>query len=226
MRRQWHLEVGVATAFVLIFMGASVAEVVLVAGITGVFIQSFSVRDDTTYSFSAQAATVSARSATAEHLATVGSGDGARATNNLTADHTIGFAYRHQGRAPPARRQAERGHPAKDKEQQKLLRASAISSLGDTAIRLALSRKICRCLRLLMVFLSRFRTFGGFVMIPQIETDVVDVHHWLTHQAFADGAVCSQTARPRPHYGHFHRLQGCRMDRCRSPRLEPFSRHS
>src|SRR4030095_16454539 len=44
MQRQWHLEVGVATAFVLIFMGASVAEVVLFAGITGVFIQSFRVR--------------------------------------------------------------------------------------------------------------------------------------------------------------------------------------
>ena len=33
---------------------------------------------------------------------------------------------------------------------------------------------------------------GGFVMIPQIETDVVDVHRWLSHQAFADGVVFGQ----------------------------------
>src|SRR5215510_6076897 len=44
MQHQWHLELGVVTAFVLIFMGASVAEVVLLAGIAGVFIQSFKVR--------------------------------------------------------------------------------------------------------------------------------------------------------------------------------------
>jgi chromate transport protein ChrA len=44
MSRQWHLELGIATAFVLIFMGASVAEVVLLAGMFGIFVQSFKVR--------------------------------------------------------------------------------------------------------------------------------------------------------------------------------------
>jgi chromate transporter len=29
-------------------------------------------------------------------------------------------------------------------------------------------------------------------MIPQIETDVVEVHQWLTHQAFADGMAFGQ----------------------------------
>jgi putative chromate ion transporter len=33
---------------------------------------------------------------------------------------------------------------------------------------------------------------GGFVMIPQIEADVVDINHWLTRDEFADGMAFGQ----------------------------------
>jgi len=33
---------------------------------------------------------------------------------------------------------------------------------------------------------------GGCVMIPQIELEVVDSHHWLTHQEFADATALGQ----------------------------------
>src|SRR5262249_24114899 len=33
---------------------------------------------------------------------------------------------------------------------------------------------------------------GGYVMIPQIETDVVDVYRWMDHQTFADGMAFGQ----------------------------------
>ena len=33
---------------------------------------------------------------------------------------------------------------------------------------------------------------GGFVMIPEIENEVVSSHHWLTHQEFADAAALGQ----------------------------------
>src|SRR4030095_3711124 len=36
-------------------------------------------------------------------------------------------------------------------------------------------------------------TFGvGFVMIPEIENEVVNSHHWLTHQEFADATALGQ----------------------------------
>ena len=41
MQRQWHLEMGVAVGFMLIFTSTSIAEVVLLAGMLGIFIQSF-----------------------------------------------------------------------------------------------------------------------------------------------------------------------------------------
>lgn len=33
---------------------------------------------------------------------------------------------------------------------------------------------------------------GGYVMVPQIETDVVEVHKWMDHQTFADGVAFGQ----------------------------------
>jgi chromate transporter len=33
---------------------------------------------------------------------------------------------------------------------------------------------------------------GGFVMIPEIENEVVSAHHWLTHQEFADATALGQ----------------------------------
>src|SRR4030095_16777816 len=33
---------------------------------------------------------------------------------------------------------------------------------------------------------------GGYVMIPLIESEVVDKHHWLTHQEFADATALGQ----------------------------------
>src|SRR6185436_9143865 len=44
MQRQWHLELGVAAGFVLVFTNTTVTEVVLLAGLIAVFIQSFKVR--------------------------------------------------------------------------------------------------------------------------------------------------------------------------------------
>ena len=33
---------------------------------------------------------------------------------------------------------------------------------------------------------------GGFVMIPLIEAEAVNSHHWLTHQEFADATALGQ----------------------------------
>jgi chromate transporter len=33
---------------------------------------------------------------------------------------------------------------------------------------------------------------GGLVMLPLIESEVVNTHHWLTHQEFADAAALGQ----------------------------------
>ena len=51
MQRQWHLEMGVAVGFLLIFTSTSIAEVVLLAGMLGIFIQSFKKMDNRSICF-------------------------------------------------------------------------------------------------------------------------------------------------------------------------------
>jgi chromate transporter len=196
MQRQWHLEVGVATAFVLIFMGATVAEVVLLAGITGIFIQSFKVRarHRLRQQLSKQRQSGS-RTATATHQARQSAAEAIAQTNNLTADHTINTSLpdnsgerraqveEKQSKVPSAKAQPE------EAQSTPRLQAWTIPLFA-----LPLLAKLVAVWELVMVFLRVGSvTFGGgFVMIPQIETDVVDVHHWLSHQAFADGVVFGQ----------------------------------
>jgi chromate transporter len=54
--------------------------------------------------------------------------------------------------------------------------------------------KMVKVWHLVMIFL-RIGTItfgGGYVMVPQIETDVVEVNKWMDHQTFADGVAFGQ----------------------------------
>lgn len=54
--------------------------------------------------------------------------------------------------------------------------------------------KMIKVWHLIMIFLRVGTvTFGGgYVMVPQIETDVVEVNKWMDHQTFADGVAFGQ----------------------------------
>ena len=196
MQHQWHLEVGVATAFVLIFMGASVAEVVLVAGITGVFIQSFRVRGRHRLRLQLRKQRQSGgRTAAATQQARQSAAEAIAQTNNLTADHTISASLPDNSdeRSPQIEENHNEGSsPAAQAEEVQNTRRLQAWTIPLFA--LPFLAKFVAVWELLMVFLRVGSvTFGGgFVMIPQIETDVVDVHRWLSHQAFADGVVFGQ----------------------------------
>ena len=68
------------------------------------------------------------------------------------------------------------------------------SSRAIFLIALPLVAKVGLALSLAFIFLRIGAvTFGGgFVMIPQIEAEVVSSHHWLTHQEFADATALGQ----------------------------------
>jgi chromate transporter len=195
MSRQWHLEVGVATAFVLIFMGASVAEVVLLAGITGIFVQSFNVRARHRLRLQFRKRRQSgARTAAAMQQARQSAAETIAQTNNLTADHTINTSLP-DNRGDHRSEEGKKAEGDSDKGQREKAESPRYLQAWATPLfALPFLAKFLAIWELLMVFLRVGSvTFGGgFVMIPQIETDVVDVHHWLSHQAFADGVVFGQ----------------------------------
>jgi len=69
-----------------------------------------------------------------------------------------------------------------------------LRSIGVFALAMPILAKLGLLLTLAIIFLRMGAiTFGGgFVMIPQIESEVVNTHHWLTHQEFADATALGQ----------------------------------
>ena len=158
MQRQWHLELGVGVAFLLIFTNITVAEVVLLAGLIGVFIQSFKVR---------------ARHRVRRRLRLQRQAEEVASPETVTATH----------------------EESTEQNAQRSLFSIAWPLLAVLLFSFStILDKFVVIWQLMTIFLRVGTvTFGGgFVMIPQIETDVVEVHGWLSRQAFADGMAFGQ----------------------------------
>ena len=210
MQRQWHLELGVTAGFFLIFTDTTVAEVVLMAGMIGIFIESFKVRvrHRARQQLRKQRQT-GARTAVAEQQARQHAAEIIAQPDDLGADYEVEVSL------PPTKPETA------EKQSESVEQPTTLEETSSSATKPEkpdstrgtgrLHSFALPCLLLLFVawpFISQFVvvwkliviflrvgtvTFGGgFVMIPQIEADVVQINHWLTHQAFADGMAFGQ----------------------------------
>ena len=243
MQQQWHLELGVAAGFMLIFTATTIAEVVLIAGVVGIFIQFYKTRarQQIRQKISKERqATV--REVAMEQQARQHAADLIDSKDKLAGEYKVEVSLptkpadgdkeeKRPSKAFPkpelpveaagdgqlAEKLAD-GHAAEDGHApflpiagkkgvtQKLPKLpSKLNSFVWLALLpflpalfllnwSAMLSKLLTVWKLAMIF---FRvgtvTFGGgFVMIPQIETDIVEVHHWMDHQTFADGMAFGQ----------------------------------
>jgi len=240
MQQQWHLELGVAAGFMLIFTSTTIAEAVLLAGTVGIFIQFYKTR---THQQAKQnprkERQTSVRSAALEQQARQHAADLIENADTLTDDYKVEVALpaKSGGEGEKEERRPSKAFPkptiaSEDKPDEKLpikeinevkeekpesepppllpiagpksekkgvtskLRGFAPMALLPLLPLLAwpVLAKLVTVWKLVMIFLRVGTvTFGGgFVMIPQIETDIVEVHRWMTHQAFADGMAFGQ----------------------------------
>ena len=72
--------------------------------------------------------------------------------------------------------------------------STILRSVGALALAMPLFLKLGLLITLASMFLRMGSvTFGGgLVMLPLMESEVVNTHHWLTHQEFADAAALGQ----------------------------------
>ncbi|MBI1764704.1 MAG: chromate transporter [Acidobacteria bacterium] len=201
MQRQWHLELGVAAGFVLIFTDTTVAEVVLLAGLIGVFIQSFRGRVRQRWRRQARKEKqAEGRSAVAQQQARQHAAEMIEHPDQLTDDYKVEVSLPPQEAEPPKERPTSdrpTNDPVKPPAEKKSTTGKLVSFVPFAALPLLawpILSKLVAVWHLASIFLRVGSvTFGGgFVMIPQIETDVVNVHQWMTHQAFADGMAFGQ----------------------------------
>lgn len=210
VQQQWHLELGVAVAFLLIFTQTTVVEVVLLAGITGFIIKSYKsrlrhrVRQQLRKERQAQVRSMAAEQQARQHAAEM-----MDHPDRLTGDYQVEATL--TGRPPipkdlaapaqidenPPPDQAPPRPPLGGKTGvTRKLRSFAPLALLPLLPLLAwpVLSTMVKVWQLVTIFL-RVGTItfgGGFVMIPQIEMDVCEVHRWMDHRTFADGMAFGQ----------------------------------
>jgi chromate transporter len=187
--KPWQWLIAVVACVVVAFFSATVLEVVLAAGLVGIFIDSFAEKQ----------------------LQKLGQLRGVRSRRKRIAarmilqrrrrrDTRFVGGYLTRAMADERVRQATQT----EAEDEDVLDDSAnddgksSGKRGGAAILLGMSMPILAKVALLLMLSTIFLrmgaiTFGGgFVMIPLIEAEVVDSHHWLTHQEFVDATALGQ----------------------------------
>jgi chromate transporter len=180
LTRPWQWYVAVFSCLAVALFGATIIEVVLAAGLIGIYIDSFAERRWQ-------------RWRRIRRLA-------ARRRERLAELEAKNFVGGYLTRAMAEERVRLAAHEMEEEPEKADDRPPASGGkerLRSVAIMLAampLLAKAGLLLTLSMIFLRIGAvTFGGgFVMVPLIEAEVVNTHGWLTHQEFADATALGQ----------------------------------
>lgn len=194
LHKPWQWLIAVLACLVVAFFSATVIEVVLAAGLAGIFIDSFAEKQLRRLG---QLAGVTARRKRIAARITL-----QRRRRRTRETHFVG-GYLTRAMAEERVRQAAKiyGEKVDDTESPSPSDVSEKSKPSEPrrrsfvllGVSMPVLAKVALLLTLSTIFLRMGSvTFGGgFVMIPLIEAEVVDAH-WLTHQEFADATALGQ----------------------------------
>jgi len=201
--KPWQWFLAVFACIVVAFFSATVIEVVLAAGLIGIFIDSFAEKQLRKLGQLRGVASRRKRIAARVTLE--------RRRRRLRATHFVGGYLTRAMAEERVRQAALQAESEKDSAEAETSAStppdeSSLKTKPDTPstrklssfVILGVSMPILAKFALLITLSALFLrigtiTFGGgFVMIPLIEAEVVDYHHWLTHQEFVDATALGQ----------------------------------
>ena len=199
--KPWQWLLAVFSCIVVAFFSATVIEVVLTAGLIGIFIDSYAEKQLRKLG---QLRGVASRRKRISARVTL-----QRRRRRFRATHFVG-GYLTRAMAEERVRQATIRAPTEATGDEEPTTTTApveenptqpppdagkkFKSLAVFGVSMPILAKFALLLTLSTLFL-RIGTVtfgGGFVMIPLIEAEVVDSHHWLTHQEFVDATALGQ----------------------------------
>ncbi len=197
--KPWQWLLAVFACIVVAFFSATVIEVVLAAGLIGIFIDSYAEKQLRKLG---QLRGVASRRKRISARVTL-----ERRRRRFRATHFVGGYLTRamaeervrlvalsdqekntEGESQTAEKTPDPDRPAPESTGKKY------RSLALFGVSMPILTKFALLLTLSTLFL-RIGTVtfgGGFVMIPLIEAEVVDSHHWLTHQEFVDATALGQ----------------------------------
>jgi chromate transporter len=184
--KPWQWLLAVLSCLVVAFFSATVIEVVLAAGLVGIFIDSFAEKQLRKLG---QLEGVASRRKRISARMTL-----QRRRRRLRDTHFLGGYLTRAMAEERVRLAAIAASDEEQEENNKPQPPPKFQSALFIAASMPIFAKVALLLMLSTIFLRMGAiTFGGgFVMIPLIEAEVVDAHHWLTHQEFVDAAALGQ----------------------------------
>jgi chromate transporter len=182
LTERWQWLVAVLAFLAVAILEATVLEVVFAAGLIGIYIESFGEKQLQRWR-SLRTIVARRRSRMRVRLTK------RRRTRKGGLLHSYNTARLDEPASTPDLQVAQANEVDEEPEESTTLR-----SIGALALAMPLFAKLGLLLTLSAIFLRMGSvTFGGgLVMLPLIESEVVNTHHWLTHQEFADAAALGQ----------------------------------
>jgi len=177
LNKPWQWYIAVLAFIAVVVFGATIIEVILAAGLIGIYIDSFAEKRWQ-------------RWRRIRRLA-------ARRRVRLAEIERKNFVGGYLTRAMAEERVRHMSHVAEEvanEEEPVTPNETKLRSSSALLVAMPIMAKLGLLLALSSVFLRMGAvTFGGgFVMVPLIESEVVNNHHWLTTQEFADATALGQ----------------------------------
>jgi chromate transporter len=182
--KPWQWLLAVVSCIVVAFFSATVIEVVLAAGLVGIFIDSFAEKQLRKLG---QLRGVTSRRKRIAARVTL-----RRRKRRERSTHFVGgYLTRAMAEERVRRAEIEENEAPNDDSEPPTKKFGALILFGAS---MPILTKIALLLTLSTIFLriGAITFGGGFVMIPLIEAEVVESHHWLTHQEFVDATALGQ----------------------------------
>lgn len=203
--KKWQWTVAVLSCIAVALFAATVIEVVLAAGLVGIYMDSFAEKQlERIRHWRLRSRVTRRRARVRSRLARKRRARRGVKTHDFVSGYlTRALADEREPRADPVATSDDvwDAAEAEDNREENVENndvAPKIEHDRRTAFVLIAAMPVFAKLSLLVALASIFLrmgaiTFGGgFVMIPLIESEVVNGHHWLTHQEFADATALGQ----------------------------------
>jgi chromate transporter len=188
LRHRWQWIVGVLACLAVVALNETVIEVVLAAGLVGIFIDASAERRSELWR-RIRTASSRRRRRIATRIAT---GRRQRKSDSSKSRFLHEYLVRKKLVREPSSKVSE-----PDSTDETIVPSTTelrMHYIVPLVIVLHLMVKLALLLTICAVFLriGSITFGGGFAMIPLMESEAVDNHHWLTHQEFADATALGQ----------------------------------
>lgn len=189
LTKRWQWILAILAFLAVAFLQATVIEVVLCSGLIGIYIDAFAEK----------------QLQRLRTLSTVASHRQARIRQRLTrqrrrrGSHDFIGGYLTKAFAEERLRKQLENQASENQAEEDVLVSESPSdtrlrSIAIIAVAMPIMAKLGLLLALSTIFLrvGAITFGGGLVMVPQIESEVVNARGWLTHQEFADATALGQ----------------------------------